>query len=147
MPIPDFNPYGLLPAGLHTASVKELTETLGFSARRQELIEAGLKPVMAALRALGFKEMYVNGSFATCKPSPEDIDAFVVTTLGADVARELRQQRRVWKTKYQVDLYLAYSDLPGACSPADWENFFGHTGDSPRKAKGIVKLMLGGGGE
>ena len=61
--------------------------------------------------------------------------------------KELRQQQRAWKTKYQVDLHLAYSDLPGVGSPAAWEDFFGHTEDSPRRAKGIVKLLLGRGGE
>lgn len=143
MPILPFNQYGLLPAGIHPASIEEVSEKLGFSPRRQGLIETGLKPVLEQLAALGVKEVYLNGSFVTRKPSPGDIDGYVVTTLGSKVVKELVRHQHRWRTRYRVDLYPAFADLTGAGSPADWADFFGHTSDQPPKTKGIVKLMLG----
>ena len=89
MPIPPFNQHGLLPPGIHPASLKEIVEKLGFSPKRQDLIEQGLRPVVERLKALGVHEVYLNGSFATARPSPRDIDGYVLTTVGAALEVEV----------------------------------------------------------
>ena len=145
MPIPPFNQHGLLPPEIHSASIEEVVERLGFSPKRQDLIERGLKPLVERLKALGVREVYLNGSFATSKPSPGDIDGYVLTTVGSALETEMAEHQEEWKATYQVDLWPAYTDQPGEMSQAAWEIFFGHTKDQPPKAKGIVKLILEGG--
>ena len=143
MPIPPFNQYGLLPPGIHSASLEELVQKFGFSSKRQDLIEQGLKPVVERLKALGVRDVYLNGSFTTSKPSPGDIDAYVLTTVGSPLELEVIEHYEEWKTTYQVDLWPAYTDEPGEISQDWWQEHFGHTKEQPPKAKGIVKLILG----
>ena len=145
MPIPPFNQYGLLPPEIHSASMEEVVARLGFSPKRQDLIEQGLKPVVERLKALGVREVYLNGSFTTSKPSPGDIDGYVLTTVGSALETEVAEHQEEWKATYRVDMWLAYTDQPGEMSQAAWEAFFGHTKEQPPQAKGIVKLILEGG--
>ena len=143
MPIPPFNQHGLLPPGIHPASMEEVVERLGFSSKRQDLIERGLKPMVERLRAFGVRDMYLNGSFTTAKSSPGDIDAYVLTTVGSPLELEVIEHYEERKTTYQVDLWPAYTDEPGEMSQDWWQEHFGHTKEQPPKAKGIVKLILG----
>lgn len=143
MPIPHFNHYGVLPPGLHRASLEELNQRLGFSPRRQELIRVGLRYVCGELKSLGIPELFLDGSFATVKPSPADIDGYVIAKLGSDVATAVQDRRRRWSARHQVDLFVAFEDVAGHGSVAYWEDFFGHTREQPPQAKGLVKLILG----
>lgn len=144
MPIPSFNQYGLLPPAIHSASMEEVVAKLGFSPKRQDLIERGLKPLVERLKALGVREIYLNGSFATSKPSPGDIDGYVLTTVGSALETEVAEHQEEWKALYRMDVWPAHTDQSGEMSQATWEMFFGHTKEEPPKAKGIVKLTLGG---
>jgi hypothetical protein len=49
-------------------------------ARRAQLVE-NLSYLVGQLRQVGIDEIFVDGSFATTKPSPGDIDAYFVTDL------------------------------------------------------------------
>jgi hypothetical protein len=119
-------------------------QKLGFSSKRQDLIEQGLKPVLERLKALGVREVYLNGSFTTSEPSPGGIDGYILTTVGSALETEAAEHQEEWKAIYRVDLWPAYTDQSGEMSQAAWEMFFGHTKEEPPKAKGIVKLILGG---
>ena len=143
MPIPPFNQHGLLPPGIHPATLEEVVQKLGFSSKRQDLIERGLKPVVEQLKALGVREVYLNGSFTTSKPSPGDIDGYVLTRVGSPLELEVVEHDEEWKATYSVDLWPAYTDEPGEMSQDWWQEHFGHTKEQPPKAKGIVKLILG----
>ena len=143
MPIPRFNQYGLLPPGIYEASMEELAQGLGFTARRLELIGTGLRFVCGELAVIGVTDVVLDGSFVTWKPSPADIDGYVVTRLGSEVAHVIKDRRRLWFARYQVDLFTAFEDLTGLGSVADWEEFFGHTREQPPQAKGLIKLNLG----
>ena len=143
MPIPPFNQQGLLPPGIHPASLKEVVEKLGFSPKRQDLIERGLKPLVERLKVFSVREVYLNGSFATSKSSPGDIDVYVLTTIGSALETEIAEHQEEWRATYQVDLWPAYAE--GEMSQTAWEIFFGHTKEEPPRAKGIVKLILEGG--
>ena len=143
MPIPPFNQHGLLPPGIHPATLEEVVQKFGFSSKRQDLIERGLKPVVERLKALGVREVYLNGSFTTSKPSPGDIDGCVLTTVGSPLELEVIEQYEEWKATCSVDLWPAYTDEPDEMSQDWWQEHFGHTKEQPPKAKGIVKLILG----
>ena len=143
MPIPRFNQYGLLPPGIYEASMEELAQGLGFTARRLELIGTGLRFVCGELAVIGVTDVVLDGSFVTWKPSPGDIDGYVITRLGSEVASMIKDRRRLWFARYQVDLFAAFEDLTGPGSVADWEEWFGHTREQPPQAKGLIKLNLG----
>ena len=123
--------------------MEELAQGLGFTARRLELIGTGLRFVCGELAAIGVTDVVLDGSFVTWKPSPADIDGYVVTRLGSEVANVIRDRRRLWFARYQVDLFTAFEDLTGSGSVTDWEEFFGHTRKQPPQAKGLIKLNLG----
>lgn len=143
MPIPLFNAHGLLPPGIYPATFEELAGRLGFSPKRQDMIEHGLRPVLEQLRTVGVRVMYVDGSFTTCKPSPGDIDGYVLTTVGSTLEADLVEHQEERKAVHRVDLWPAYTDEQGEMSQAWWEERFGHTTDKPLKAKGMIQLILG----
>jgi hypothetical protein len=72
--IPPSDPTGNLPPGVHEAEWDEFAERFGSTERRQKLL-AGLSEVMALLADVDCPRVYVNGSFVTNKPEPEDFDA------------------------------------------------------------------------
>jgi hypothetical protein len=74
MPVPAFDPRGYLPPGIYRVDWDELRSRFGWTARRQWLLE-GLKIAGDALRACGCSTLYLNGSFASSKPDPNDYDA------------------------------------------------------------------------
>lgn len=76
--IPDFEDQtGALPPGEHLATLTEIASRLGFTPRRRWLIQ-GLRKAVAAFRAAGTEEIYIDGSFCTAKPDPADIDGYWV---------------------------------------------------------------------
>ena len=72
--IPPFQPDGNLPPGIHTATWEEVTQRFGGNAQRQRLL-AGLRRAIANLQDAGCRRIYLNGSFVTAKPYPNDFDA------------------------------------------------------------------------
>lgn len=123
--------------------MEEVSQQLGFSPRRKDLIGGGLKLVCGELGALGVTHVFLDGSFVTVKPSPADIDGYVVTQLGSRVANAIKDRRRLWFARYQTDFYPAFEDLTSNGSVAYWEDFFGHTREQPPQAKGLVNLKVG----
>ena len=81
MPIPDLNEDGLLPEGIHEASLEEVRERFGRfqrTDRRPELFSK-LALFLTEVRACGLVEaVIVDGSFVTAKDEPSDIDLILV---------------------------------------------------------------------
>ena len=144
MAIPKFNTYGLLPPGIHPATMGEVENVFAFSAKRRSLIEDGLKPVAKELAKMGASELYVDGSFVTEKPSPNDIDGFVLAEFTSDLYRQIAERWELWKGQYRVDVSPAGTDVDGEGSQGYFEELFGCTKDEPPRAKGLLKLRLGG---
>lgn len=88
MPIPDFNELGLLPEGLHTATLDEIRQRFGrptLSNRRYELFQ-GLRELLDELAGSQIVDhIIVNGSFVTEKQDPGDID--LIVALSAETGR------------------------------------------------------------
>src|SRR6266545_4491026 len=93
MAIPRFNEHGLLPEGIHDCTLAEIeTRFGGFqgSDRRPQLW-ARFKEFFAAAMAIRLiEELLIDGSFATGKPDPNDIDFVVVVSAGHDFAVDLK---------------------------------------------------------
>ncbi len=144
MAIPKFNTYGLLPPGIHPATMGEVEVTLAFSAKRRSLIEDGLKPVAKELVKMGVSELYVDGSFVTEKPSPDDVDGFVLAESTSDLYRDVAGEWERWKGQYRMDVFPAATDMNNEGSRSYFEELFGHTKGEPPQAKGLLKLKLRG---
>lgn len=141
MSIPSFNADGLLPPGIHSATMAELEQKLGFSPKRYVLVE-GLKQVTGELVKLGVTEVYVNGSFVTNKISPKDVDVYVPVPIGSVVFNEIAKRRDEWQAQNQVDIYPAVTDVEEEGSLGFFEGLFGRTKEFPQRPKGYVKLVL-----
>lgn len=72
--IPDFQPNGTLPAGIHEASWHEVSQRFGNNPHRRNLLD-GLYRALRNLKGAGCPRVYLNGSFVTDKESPGDFDA------------------------------------------------------------------------
>ncbi|MBD2772751.1 DUF6932 family protein [Iningainema tapete] len=71
--IPEFDDNGNLPVGVHFCHWSEFKERFGYTRKRRQMIQ-GLEEVMAQLKAAGCRNFYINGSFVTREPSPNDFD-------------------------------------------------------------------------
>jgi hypothetical protein len=72
--IPAFDSSGKLPSGIHLATWKQIVARLGFTTRRKLLLN-NLRKALAALKAVGVRVVYLDGSFVTSKAEPGDFDA------------------------------------------------------------------------
>ena len=76
MPIPSFDPFGLLPGGIHECSLKEVEVKLAWNDERrrltallQEFIAVELAPRFTVL-----PPVVLDGSYVSKKPSPSNIN-------------------------------------------------------------------------
>lgn len=78
--IPNFNEYGLLPKGIHKATLEEIEQKFGSSsAKRKELFIGFLKLVQLLCKhKRSIKSFLLNGSFVSDKESPRDYDCILV---------------------------------------------------------------------
>ena len=140
MAIPKLNAYGLLPPGVHEASMAEVERRFGIGPKRAYLVEQGLKPVVQELMQMGISELYLGGSFTTEKVSPGDVDGYVVVSVRSDICQKVIERQEFWRTQYQVDIGLATEDLEGDL--VFWEDWFVHTKGDPPRERGILRLTL-----
>lgn len=141
--IPNFDERGLLPLGLHVASLSEIRDTLGFTSRRRQLIE-GLEEYIYVWDRSGFLEYcIIDGSFATSKPDPDDIDLILVPRRDALSSRAFRElamshsyDREFTRAEYGCEGFFVTGseDLDG------WIEFFRH--DRLGNVRGLLQLRL-----
>ena len=68
--IPQFTDEGL-PPSVHGTDLEELKEKMGWSRKRQRLLE-GLEEALELMAACGVAGVYLDGSFVTDKDRPND---------------------------------------------------------------------------
>jgi hypothetical protein len=68
------SPWPVLPPGKHEASLSDVESAFSLNAWRRELF-GGLILACTKLRAAGCATLYLDGSFVTGKPKPNDFDA------------------------------------------------------------------------
>lgn len=113
MAIPPLLPSGLLPPGLHLASLEEVRGQFGRgNDRRRELFEK-LDRFLALARTFEiFRNVFLDGSFVTDKAAPGDVDA-VLEMDKADLPRLLAHPNRLAildarkvRSEYEIHLFL-----------------------------------------
>ena len=119
MGLPDFRQDGLLPAGIHAATLQEVQIRFGSgSAIRQRKQEQLVKVVEAALAYVTIKRVLLWGSFISTKAEPNDLDYSLVVAVDhhrADVAEPHRRFLVPFEARqfYGADTgYLVIRDYP-----------------------------------
>ncbi|NER37520.1 MAG: hypothetical protein F6J93_26755 [Oscillatoria sp. SIO1A7] len=142
--IPPFDENGNLPPGVHWADWSDFKERFGTTYRRNVLI-LGLEAVMKHLKAAGCRTIYINGSFVTQEPKPNDFDACWDREDDVDIDY-LRTNAPIvlnfynpsaQKAKYGGEIYPSYQPAYGATMTID---FFQR--DRFQNPKGIVAIDL-----
>ena len=148
MPIPALNKDGLLPEGIHDCSLEEIEARFGSfqDSDRRIRLWAALQAFIGESKATGLGlALLVNGSFATAKPAPEDIDLILVLPAEHDFSRELSpaqynvlSAQRV-RRRHKLDLLVARSDSD---QYRRYLRLFQQVRLEPRKTKGILRVRL-----
>ena len=135
-------PYGVLPPGIHWATLAEVNARFAQTAHRAWLFE-GVLAVTTALRLANCARMYLDGSFVTEKAHPNDFDGcwdpvHVVGSLLDPVLLDFSDKRAAQKKKYRGEMFIANDLNMGLGTFLDFFQLEKITGAS----KGIVGIDL-----
>jgi hypothetical protein len=148
MAIPDLDTEGFLPPGIHECNVEEIGDRFARfqeSDRRCRLFER-LQSFISEARKTGLVvELVINGSFATGKAKPSDVDLIVVLAPSHDFSADLRpfeynvvSKRRV-REIYRFDILVA---ADGSRGYTEYTDFFQKVRGQPQRRKGILRVRL-----
>jgi hypothetical protein len=147
MPIPELNESGLLPEGIHEASLEKVRERFGRFQRtdpRPDLF-AKFYLFMSEVRAAGLIEaVIVDGSFVTAKDEPSDIDLILILRPDHDYRVELRPfeknalSRRRVRRRFRFDVVIARE---GSDEYEQSVSFFQGVKGRSGLRKGVVKVI------
>jgi hypothetical protein len=142
----EFTEVGLLPPGVHEADLEELREKMGWSRKRQGLLE-GLEEALELMASCGVVRVYLDGSFVTDKDRPNDIDGCY--DLAEDVTAEALgrlapifppnpSNRAEAKRRFGVDFFPAAATELGSGQP--FLRFF--QTDHEGRERGVLSVEL-----
>ncbi|HAG82118.1 MAG TPA: hypothetical protein DCL61_13360 [Cyanobacteria bacterium UBA12227] len=131
-------------AGIHWVEWSEFKERYGTNLKRVRMIQ-GLEAAMEALKVAGCRAIYINGSFVTSEPNPNDFDAcwdrdeVDIDYLRTNAPIVLNfYNREAQKAKYKGDIFPSdqlVDDEGKMCI-----DFF--QGDRNQNPKGIIAIDL-----
>jgi hypothetical protein len=76
---PDFESNGDLPLGIHQATISEVLQHFGTSTLQRQVVSSRLERIYNLARSTGQVARFVIfGSFITAKPTPNDVDIFML---------------------------------------------------------------------
>ena len=135
--IPSFNGDGNLPPDIHQATVEEIGERFAHNPHRMRLF-SGLLKVVSILKECECREVYLNGSFVTNEPFPNDYDLCWEPT-GIVPTPELKaflKDVTGRKVRYLGDIFIRLPQAPFYVDHViDWQK------DRDGKRKGLVKII------
>jgi hypothetical protein len=104
---------GLLPDGVHPATLAEIERGFGIQSDRRLELFAKLSEFVTFVRSFGvFRGIYIDGSFVTDEPAPGDIDAYLemdrdgLRFLSAHPDGKAIMDSETVKEKYGIHLFL-----------------------------------------
>ena len=144
--LPTFQDDGNLPPGIHPAYWVEFRTRYGGNGHRKRLL-SGLLKALKALRSAGCTLVFLDGSFVSAKPIPNDYDG-AWSIAGVDLLRlrdsepvffDFRSHRAAQKAKFLGELFPA--EMQEGASGKPFLSFFQIDKDSGA-AKGVVSIDL-----
>lgn len=141
--IPQLNADGLLPYGIHPATLEEVTERFGGNERRRGLLK-GLREALTLLRAAGCRRVFIDGSFVTSKQHPNDIDVcWDISGVDPDaldpVFFDFENGRAAQKARFRAEFFPA--QVPEGVTGKTFLEFF-QVDKQTGEPKGIIELEL-----
>lgn len=145
--IPALDKNGRLPPGRHEATLEELQDMFVYNAKRREIFE-GLLKLVAVLRSVNVYTIYIDGSFATSKERPGDVDVCWQEATGTNYDYEYQNapilvpnmaNRKYHKDVFKADIFPA--DIVEQNSKKYFLDFFQSDKDTGER-KGIIKIDL-----
>ena len=136
------SPWAVLPPGVHSATFAEVEIVFAINRRRRTLYD-GLLIAAAALYLAGCERIFLDGSYVTAKPQPNDYDACWDPT-GVNPAKldpvfsNFSNKRRAQKDKFKGEFFP--STMPNA--PREPFVDFFQVDRFTGKAKGILLIVL-----
>lgn len=153
--LPSLDSRGLLPPGLHVATIGEIQAYFGTNAARLSLLGDFRRFIRERLASVaGDLELIVSGSYLSDKPIPSDIDCAIVVPMAkvpAHVALfHLLNDGRpatngaIWD-EYKVDIYPSLVGLPGLHDFVEFFQYVGHKSAElkslrPNDRRGVVRV-------
>jgi hypothetical protein len=147
MALPDFDARGLLPEGIHDASLEEIKERFGrfqSNDQRQRLVkhlEQSLDELWKLETAIA---LIVDGSFVTSAEQPNDVDMVLVLSRDHDFMRRPRPfeysilSRKKIRRRYPFDLFISRD---GSDELQGYIEFFSQVRGMPDARKGLVRVQ------
>ena len=137
-----FNEAGFLPGGIHELRWSELEVDFATNYQRQKLLK-GLLLGLHALRVAGCERVYLDGSFVTAKPFPNDIDVCYESgnmnfSLLDPVLKDFSNFRSAQKHKYGCEFFEA--EAVAVPDGTIYLDFFQQNRDGTQK--GIIAINL-----
>lgn len=135
-------PWPILPPGIHEADLDEIRQRFATTPHRKRLFR-GFVQALHVLAGAGCSVVYLNGSFTTGKPHPNDFDACwdhngVDPSLLDPVLLDFDNKRANQKAKYGGELFLACSWADPQTQFLDYFQKEKHTDED----KGIIKIDI-----
>ena len=117
MGIPRLRGIGTLPRGVHGATLSEVKKSFGRGTARRVQLMMALEEVLQHARKAGEPRVLIDGSFATSKDEPRDVDMVIlVSEAFQEKLAEGQKSARWLKRKVQekqpklVDLFVAIDE-------------------------------------
>jgi hypothetical protein len=143
MTIPQLQPNGLLPTGVHECSFADIGAQFAWNDHRSTLFSCFRRFVDAELRPQFPYPIFFDGSFVTDKELPDDTDVVLDLSLATDEHKwnalmfMQAHQKRIMDD-YRVHFWV---NFPGA---NDFAAFFQYIGVKTASAKGLSPFHLKG---
>lgn len=140
MPIPPLDRRGLLPEGIHEASIDDIRTCFATSDYRIALFEGFLLFMRNEVGSVN-APTFMAGSYLSDKLLPNDIEITIELDLDfltsqklvAEKLIELQKKHDHLKSKYRIDFYITFK-LSGY---NDFTQFFQYVGEKTANAKGL----------
>jgi hypothetical protein len=132
-----------LPEGLHIATEAEITFRFGTGTSRRKRLALRLRRWIDLSRAVSARRLFVDGSFVTAKPEPNDVDA--VVWLSSDFTQRISRYQleaieleAMLLTRHPEEIFAAEDRHDWD----DWLEFFSRTREADGRRNGIVEVQL-----
>ena len=141
--IPEFNEQGFLPPGLYDTTLTEIRSILGFTERRNGLMDGLERYVRVWEKTQLIDHLIIDGSFVTLNAEPRDIDIILVPQRQAlfssrfsDLAKVYCYDRSFTKTEFGCEAFF----VAGQGDLQAWTEFFSH--DRQGNIRGLLQLRF-----
>jgi len=132
-----------LPPGLYSAEMSEIEERFGKSTPRRKMLFERLRMFVELAQHCGALRMFVNGSFVTAKPEPDDVDVVIWMSekyykLLECADEEAIRLEEMFKTRKPKEPFLVDTEREWN----GWIEFFSRLREHLIKRKGLVEVNL-----